>query len=347
MIRSKNNIKFALSHKEIPYLDIIQETEKAARSLEIKGQPEKGEKLRQDVSAILHTANQNPKRHTSNLTTTEKKGLKIIKQKIKDNEISITPHDRGLGFVTLDPQSLKEKATAAFQNVTANTPDRTKTLEGSIQRKLLKLKKENKISEKDYKQIYPSGCVAPSSYPLIKAHKPNKQYPARNIISHRGCPQEGLASFLIPILRALLKNSPFACKNSHDFIKFTKNIQLRANEILTSFDATALFPSIPLQKCIEVIKQLLLNDPTLSSRTSLTPDDITNLIQLCLSTSNFVYDDVHHTATDSGPIGLSLMVVVAEIWMNHTIKEAIKIAEFANPKDLSHLLSTGKNRTPV
>ena len=294
-------------------LDIIQETEKAARSLETKGQPEKGEKLRQDVSSILHTASQNPRRHTSNLTTTEKKGLKILKQKIKDNEIAITPHDKGLGFVTLDPQSLKDKATAAFQNVTANTPDRTKTLEGSIQRKTLKLKKEGKISEKDYKQMYPSGCIAPASYPLLKAHKPAKHYPARNIISHRGCPQEGLASFLIPIIRALLKDSPYACKNSHEFIKFTKDVKLRADEILASFDATALFPSIPLQKCIEVIKQLLLNDPTLSSRTSLTPDDIISLIQLCLSTSDFIYDGVHHTASQSGPIGLSLMVVIAEI----------------------------------
>ena len=43
-------------------------------------------------------------------------------------------------------------------------------------------------------------------------------------------------------------------------------------------------------------------------------------------TSDFIYDKTHHTAEDSGPIGLSLMVVVAEIWMDHTLKEAIKIA---------------------
>ena len=120
----------------------------------------------------------------------------------------------------------------------------------------------------------------------------------------------------------------------------SKDVKLRADEILASFDATALFPSIPLQKCIEVIKQLLLNDPTLSSRTSLTPDDIISLIQLCLSTSDFIYDGVHHTASDSGPIGLSLMVVVAEIWMDHTINEAVKIAEQKNiaiPRKLSLL----------
>ena len=46
--------------------------------------------------------------------------------------------------------------------------------------------------------------------------------------------------------------------------------------------------------------------------------------------SDFIYNGQHHTATDSAPIGLSLMVVVAEIWMDHTLKEAMKIAERKN-----------------
>ena len=46
----------------------------------------------------------------------------------------MTPHDKGIGFVTIEPQKLKNKAEAAFQNVTPNTPNRTKTLEGTIQR---------------------------------------------------------------------------------------------------------------------------------------------------------------------------------------------------------------------
>ena len=97
-----------------------------------------------------------------------------------------------------------------------------------------------------------------------------------------------------------------------------------------SFDAEALFPSIPLQKCIKVIETLLRNDLSLRSRTPLTADDLVDLINLCLSTSDFIYDDRHHTATDSGPIGLSLMVIIAEIWMDHTLKEAVKLAQARN-----------------
>ena len=47
----------------------------------------------------------------------------------------------------------------------------------------------------------------------------------------------------------------------------------------------------------------------------------------CLSSSNFIYNERHHTTNDSGPIGLSLMVTVSQIWMIHTMDEAIKQAK--------------------
>jgi hypothetical protein len=65
----------------------------------------------------------------------------------------VAPHDKGQGFVTVEPSKLKEKAYAAFQNVTSDTPDDTTKLEGKIQRKLLKLEKDGKLPEKDYNQI--------------------------------------------------------------------------------------------------------------------------------------------------------------------------------------------------
>ena len=95
---------------------------------------------------------------------------------------------------------------------------------------------------------------------------------------------------------------------------------------MVSFDATALFPSVPINDCITYIHKLLTEDTTLHLRTKLTPDDICDLIRTCLSTSDFVYDDRHHTTNDSGPIGLSLMVCVSQIWMAYTIENAIIVA---------------------
>ena len=95
---------------------------------------------------------------------------------------------------------------------------------------------------------------------------------------------------------------------------------------MISYNATALFPSIPIQEAINHIKLLLENDPELASRTKLSPSEIAELISLCVSTSNFIYNGRHHTQKDSGPIGLSIMVTISQIWMTFHLDEAIEIA---------------------
>lgn len=92
---------------------------------------------------------------------------------------------------------------------------------------------------------------------------------------------------------------------------------------IVSWDASALFPSVPIREALKHIKELLDEDDTLSSRTKLDPQDVIDLCDLCLSSSNFIYDGRHHTTNDSGPIGLSLMVTVSQLWMNHTIDMGI------------------------
>ena len=94
-----------------------------------------------------------------------------------------------------------------------------------------------------------------------------------------------------------------------------------------SFDATALFPSVPIREALGHILELLEADNTLHTRTKLTPYDIIDLADICLSTSDFVYDERHHTTEQSGPIGLSLMVTVSVIWMDNTMKTAVKTAK--------------------
>ena len=49
---------------------------------------------------------------------------------------------------------------------------------------------------------------------------------------------------------------------------------------MRSYDVTALFTSVPVEKAISVIRQLLMNDESLPDRTSLSPDDIAALLTL-------------------------------------------------------------------
>ena len=96
---------------------------------------------------------------------------------------------------------------------------------------------------------------------------------------------------------------------------------------MISYDASKLFPSVPIEEAIRHILHLLENDADLHKRTGLSPYDIADLINLCLSSTDFVYNDRHHTTENSGPIGLSLMVRVSQIWMDYTMDKALKLAK--------------------
>ena len=68
-------------------------------------------------------------------------------------------------------------------------------------------------------QIYPSGSTTPSVSVAIKAPK---DFPACNITSHIGAPQEALASFLNDLMKDYADKNPLNIKNSNDFVKRIK-----------------------------------------------------------------------------------------------------------------------------
>ena len=60
----------------------------------------------------------------------------------------------------------------------------------------------------------------PIAYPVIKAHKAWKHYPAKDVISHQGYFQESLASYLVPLINLLIKEEKPFCTNSEAFVLF-------------------------------------------------------------------------------------------------------------------------------
>ena len=81
-----------------------------------------------------------------------------------------------------------------------------------------------------------------------------------------------------------------------------------------------------MTNAIQMSQQRLLSDPTLRLRTDLSPSEIADLLTLCLESTDFIFNDRHNTTKDSGPIGLSLMVMVSQLWMIHTMEAAIEMA---------------------
>ena len=314
-------------------MTIIEGIEKNCLSLERMGETEKADTLRHEIADHLIKA----KKPISNLTSKEKKGLSYLRK--NSDQLAIVPFDKGQGLVSIERKKLVEKSEKEFKNVSKDTKDTTQADEAKLQRKLRDLHKQGKVDTTTYKEIYPSGSLTPTANPAIKAHKPEKDFPARLITSHIGAPQEALASHLNGLLKPYIDKSTLVCKNSNEFVQQLRNIKIGPNDKMISFDAAALFPSVPIQDAINHVKGLLDEDQDLKNRTKLTPLDITDLISFCLSTSNFSYDGRHHTQRDSGPIGLSLMVTISQIWMIHTLERAIEIADSRKISRPCHLTS--------
>ena len=73
------------------------------------------------------------------------------------------------------------------------------------------------------------------------------------------------------------------------------------------------------------------NETDLKTYTKLTIPEIKKLIELCLSECYFIWNSEIHKLKDSGPIGLSLMVVMAEAFLQILEARAMEDALFLQP----------------
>ncbi|XP_012559209.2 uncharacterized protein LOC105845706 [Hydra vulgaris] len=157
--------------------------------------------------------------------------------------------------------------------------------------------------------MYPSDCNPPRIYGMIKAHKAEKDYPMRPVVSTINTPPYGTSDYLVKIIQPTLN------KNKNP------------NEAQVSFDIVNLYPSIPIDEAIPVVIDILNADiDDLKTRTKLTLADIHQLIELLLSICYFLYENNIRKIPNSGPIDLSLMVVMTEAFLQNIERKALNIA---------------------
>ena len=312
--------KFAVTPRSIPYMDIITTTEIEALRLEGENEPAKAALLRREVNNILKKA----KPPRSNLTIPQRQAIKEIKN---DPDIAIYPYDKGNGFVRLSKESAATKMIEGIGQTTILTKDPTKAHVSKIQRSLSNIRKQVEIPPKTYHKMYPSDAIPPRAYGMCKAHKPSKQYPFRIVVSTIGTAPYGLSEYLVKIIQPTLSKNETTVKNSRSFVEEAKTWSISPDEVQVSFDVVALYPSIPVKKAIDNLMDIIKADELdFSSRTFLRLEHVKELLEVCLWKSYFLWDGQIHCLEDSGPIGLSLMVVLAESFLQTLESNALRIA---------------------
>ena len=121
--------------------------------------------------------------------------------------------------------------------------------------------KIKKISKAEYHFLHCSKGVTPRFYGLPKI--PKASVPLRSIVSFINSPTYNLLKFLSRILSSLLVNR-YSVRNSKEFVDYVQNFTISESEILVSFDVVRLFTSVPVDKALNLVLELLTSDESLS-----------------------------------------------------------------------------------
>ena len=200
-----------------------------------------------------------------------------------------------------------------------------------MQRAISQLHKEDKLDKSQFYQMYQSDAVPPRMYGALKAHKPEKDYPMRTIVSTIGTATYGTSKLLVDLIQPTLDKNEIRVKNSTSFVNEASEWHVDPEEEQCSYDVTALYPSVPIKKAIDVMIHLINEDiDDVKLRTKLSIQDIKKLLELCLSKCYFLWNQELYQIDDAGPIGLSLMVIIAEGYLQFIERMAIDIALSTN-----------------
>ena len=262
-----------------------------------------------------------------NLSKPQRKALVQMKN---NKDTTIYPFDKGSGFVVLPEKNAMQKIEEQLGKAKIAENDPTLKFTNKIQKILCRLRKEKKFTDKEYFQIYPSDPIPPRLYGTIKAHKPEKNYPMRTIVSTIGTPAYGISKYLVQIIQPTLNKSNNKIQNSTSFVHEAKDWKIEPTKIQAPYHVVDLYPSVPLVRInLEVTVEFPQDDHAeLRKRTKLNLTDIQQLLELCLSECYFLYNNLIWTLENSGPIGLSIMVVLSECYLQRI--EHISITQALN-----------------
>ena len=136
----------------------------------------------------------------------------------------------------------------------------------------------------------------------------------------------GVAKELAKILKPLVGKSPHHINSTQDFVEQAKNITLAPGECLSSYDASALFTSVPVDPALKVIKDLLEKDHTLKERTVVEVSDIILLLEFCLKNTYFSFQDQFYEQVEGAAMGSPVSPIVANLYMEYLVQKVLSTA---------------------
>ena len=323
LVRPRNvvlmkGLNYAVTPKQIPVIDIVSATETACRSLNSADANE----LRSSVVQMLKKDNIVKEQ---NVTKEERSAIRDLSN---DDSIMILPADKGRVTVVMDKTEYTNKCNALLSDIKTYKKlklDPTSKYKKEIVSALKGLKDRKIITTDLHRNLYPTVDQPPRFYGLPKVHKAGT--PLRPIVSSIGTITYNCAQYLAKVLSPLVGNTIHHVKNSTEFAAFVRDIKLEDDEEIRSYDVSALFTSVPVDKALDIIKTRLTNDPTLKDRSTLSPEDIIRLLDICLKCTYFVFQGQFYLQIHGAAMGSPVSPIVCNLYMEDFEQRTLQLAQ--------------------
>uniref|UniRef100_A0A8D9BWW7 Reverse transcriptase domain-containing protein n=1 Tax=Cacopsylla melanoneura TaxID=428564 RepID=A0A8D9BWW7_9HEMI len=303
----QKGMKFSVTLKNVPKLDIISEVEKGIRHL-----PDEDKfPIQHEVSKILSQK----KIRKRNITKKEENLLKSLRN---DKSIRVTTADKGNATVVMNQAEYHDKMCTILTGEEYQRIDKdlTQQLEGKIYRTLKK--HSQMIDDKKRRKLTAHNTIAPRAYGKPKIHKEN--IPLRIIINTRDSPTYDLSKYLKSFLKKI-KSGENSVKNTPEFIRYIQGVQINENDMLASIDVVNMFTTVPVEKTLTIVRQKLSDAVDLE----LPVNTIMELLTLCVTTTYFTYGEEYYEQKEGFPMGGPLSPDMCDIFMEDLETKAFAI----------------------
>ena len=252
-------LNFGLTQSKFPLVEYETATEDLCQKLEKIGDAESIEKARMIRNEVfLH--------------------LKVLRELKEDDSIIICPADKGKAVVIEDRDTYMAKSIDQIHegNYELVKKGETTILRGLHKRLMDQLIAMGIEEYKDQRRYTVTGPVMASMALLIKVHK--KNFPGRAYVSQIDDPSYNICKVLTDIINPIDESGRSFVRDTYHFKEMLSEVEVREDDIIGSLDVVGMFPNIPVKKTLDVVKEELQIDETLTGRTDWKVEDISKLL---------------------------------------------------------------------